>query len=100
MSLRWIKEARLYLPGPSSGDTADDELGEEARIVFVGATRAHVIPDHADNTIELTRAKIPAPAFYLLRPDGHVGMAGGLLQPGVVARYLADRLQMGGHRTR
>jgi hypothetical protein len=37
---REASAVRLYLPGLSSGDTADDELAEEARIVFVGATRA------------------------------------------------------------
>ena len=37
---REASDVRLYLPGLSSGDAADDELEEEARIVFVGATRA------------------------------------------------------------
>ena len=55
--------------------------------------RVHTIPDHADNASELERAKIASPSFYLLRPDGHVGLAGSLLEPGVVARYLSDRLR-------
>src|SRR6266851_2291609 len=33
----------------------------------------HVIPDDAHNTQELARVRIPETAFYLLRPDGHVG---------------------------
>lgn len=37
---REAAEVRLYLPGPPSQSAADDELEEEARIVFVGATRA------------------------------------------------------------
>lgn len=37
---REAAEVRLYLPGPSPDDSADDELDEEARIVYVGATRA------------------------------------------------------------
>jgi len=57
--------------------------------------RVHTIPDHADNTAELQRAKIVSPSFYLLRPDGHVGLAGGLLGPGVVASYRAERLKLG-----
>lgn len=37
---READEVRLYLPSQLVGNTADDELDEEARIVFVGATRA------------------------------------------------------------
>lgn len=37
---REAAEVRLYLPGPSSDDVADEMKGEEARILFVGATRA------------------------------------------------------------
>ncbi len=55
--------------------------------------RVHVIEEHAHNTRERERAKIASPSFYLLRPDGHVGLAGGLLEPGVVARYLSDRVR-------
>jgi 2-polyprenyl-6-methoxyphenol hydroxylase-like FAD-dependent oxidoreductase len=56
--------------------------------------RMHTIPDDAYNASELERAKIVSPSFYLLRPDGHVGLAGGQLEPGVVARYLWDRLRL------
>ena len=51
---------------------------------------AHVIPDDTDNTRELARARIPRPAFYLLRPDGHVGLAGTRLEPAAVTRYLSE----------
>ncbi len=54
----------------------------------------HAIPDHPDNLHALERAQIASPSFYLLRPDGHVGLAGGLFDPSVVARYLADRLRL------
>ena len=36
----------------------------------------HEIPAHPDNLRELARVSITAPAYYLLRPDGHVGLAG------------------------
>ena len=57
--------------------------------------RVHAIPDDAHNAQELARVRIPAPAFYLLRPDGHVGLAGTRLEPDAVTRYLSD----GGIRT-
>lgn len=49
----------------------------------------HVIPDEAGNTRELARAGVPSPAFFLLRPDGHVGLSGTRLEPGAVSRYLS-----------
>jgi len=55
----------------------------------------HVIPDDAHNAQELARVRIPGRAFYLLRPDGHVGLAGTRLEPDAVTRYLSD----GGIRT-
>lgn len=51
--------------------------------------RAHTVPDDPANTAELARAGIRGPACYLLRPDGHVGLAGASLAAAAVARYLA-----------
>ena len=34
------------------------------------------------------RAGIPLPSFYLLRPDGHVGLGGALAEPASVKSYL------------
>lgn len=56
--------------------------------------RLHTIPDPPDNARELRRVKIALPSFYLLRPDGHVGLAGGRLEPSLVTRYLSDRLHL------
>jgi len=50
----------------------------------------HVIPDDTHNTQELARVRISGPAFYLLRPDGHVGLAGTRLEPDAITRYLAE----------
>src|SRR6266545_1283125 len=36
----------------------------------------HEVPSDSANDRELARAQIPRPSFYLLRPDGHVGLAG------------------------
>ena len=67
-------------PGPAEGAL---DLGDRLR--------AHVIPEDAVNERALARAQISGPSFYLLRPDGHVGLAGTRLEAGAVARYLADR---------
>ena len=37
----------------------------------------------------LTTDRLPAPSFYLLRPDGHVGLAGATVDVDAVTRYLA-----------
>jgi hypothetical protein len=51
----------------------------------------HAVPDDPANATELARVGITRPAFYLLRPDGHVGIAGGRLNAETVKRYLAQR---------
>jgi 2-polyprenyl-6-methoxyphenol hydroxylase-like FAD-dependent oxidoreductase len=58
--------------------------------------RTHVVPDDPHNVRELARVRIPRPAFYLLRPDGHVGLCGGHLEPAAVADYLSRRLAPSG----
>ncbi len=47
----------------------------------------HVIPDHPINNEALARACISGPSFYLLRPDGHIGLAGGVFDAVEVNRY-------------
>jgi 2-polyprenyl-6-methoxyphenol hydroxylase-like FAD-dependent oxidoreductase len=51
----------------------------------------HAIPDDAANSVELGRVGITGPAFYLLRPDGHAGLAGARLDINAVKRYFAER---------
>jgi 2-polyprenyl-6-methoxyphenol hydroxylase-like FAD-dependent oxidoreductase len=47
----------------------------------------HQIPDDADNDRELARVSLEGPAYYLLRPDGHVGLAGTRFEPAAVRRW-------------
>jgi 2-polyprenyl-6-methoxyphenol hydroxylase-like FAD-dependent oxidoreductase len=53
--------------------------------------RTHRVPTDPVNEKELARAQIPVPSFYLLRPDGHVGLAGTRLERAALATYFADR---------
>ena len=52
----------------------------------------HVVADDPANDRELARARIPKPSFYLLRPDGHVGLAGTRLEAGALKRFMAERV--------
>jgi hypothetical protein len=59
---------------------------------FGDLLQVHAIPEDSANAAELTRAQIPQPSFYLLRPDGHVGLCGVRPVGAAVARYFAERL--------
>jgi len=49
------------------------------------------IPDTPGNREALARVGIQGPAFFLLRPDGHVGLAGTHLNVASITRYLSER---------
>ena len=59
-----------------------------------GLLRTFVVPSDPANDRELARVRIPRLAFYLLRPDGHVGLAGARLDAATVARYVSERLSL------
>jgi len=52
--------------------------------------RVHVIEHNKLNSAACAGAHIPIPSFYLLRPDGHIGLAGTKLAPEYVTRYLTQ----------
>lgn len=52
----------------------------------------HVVPDSPANNRELARVGVPIPSFFLLRPDGHIALAGTMLDPAAISRYLSDVL--------
>lgn len=64
-----------------------------------GLLRVLTIPADPINEAELERVQIPRPSFYLLRPDGHVGLCGVQLEAAAVARYAAERLRLGGNQS-
>jgi 2-polyprenyl-6-methoxyphenol hydroxylase-like FAD-dependent oxidoreductase len=53
----------------------------------------HVLPNDFVNDAQLARAHIPRLSFYLLRPDGHVGICGGRLDAAAIERYVSERLR-------
>ena len=53
------------------------------------------IPTDPINDAELARARIAAPSFYLLRPDGHVGLCGARVDADAIARYMFEILRVG-----
>lgn len=56
--------------------------------------RTRIIPDDPVNDRELARVKIPPIAFYLLRPDGYIGLSGIRLETAAVTRYLSERITL------
>ena len=48
----------------------------------------HDVPDTAHNAQALAMAAISRPSFYLLRPDGHIGLRGGIFDSAALTRYL------------
>jgi len=57
--------------------------------------RIHEAPNDSANDRELARGRIPRPSFFLLRPDGHVGLAGTRLDAAAATRYISERLHIG-----
>jgi hypothetical protein len=93
---------RLESGGPAEVVFAklDDErfhllsFGQRAELPPYAADllRAWSVPSDPANEEVLARAGIAQPSFYLLRPDGHVGLAGTRLDVDQIRRYLAERL--------
>ena len=54
----------------------------------------HAIPDTTENRRATSAANITWPTFYLLRPDGHVGLKGGQLQWADLQDYFSARVHL------
>ena len=68
-------------------------LAEEA-LGFGDLLKIHVIPSDAANDAELARAQVPTPSFYLVRPDGYVGLCGRRCEAGDVRGYASQSLRI------
>ena len=60
---------------------ASPEMGDLVRV--------HAVPASPANESEQIRVGIVGPAFYLLRPDGHVGLAGTRVDAAAIKSYIA-----------
>jgi hypothetical protein len=59
-----------------------------------GLLRTHVVPVDPVNHAALARAQIPEPSFYLVRPDGHVGLCGVRWDAAAVRRYVSESVHL------
>jgi 2-polyprenyl-6-methoxyphenol hydroxylase-like FAD-dependent oxidoreductase len=56
--------------------------------------QVHAIPDDKTNDKALAAHHIPKPSFYLLRPDGYVGLRGTAVDAAAVRHYMTETLKM------
>ena len=78
-----LEDTRFHLLLIGQGAPAQD---------FGSQVQVHALPSDAENQRELARAHLASPSFYLLRPDGHVGLCGTRLAAGAVRDYFRARL--------
>jgi len=79
----------VFLPGTpeqSAPDTHTLDFGDMLQI--------HTILDNSINRQELSRVGIISPSFYLVRPDGHIGICGGKFEESQVIHYINERLHI------
>ena len=69
------------------GQSAETVAGEAVNADLV---RVHRLTDGAPNDQQLARAGVPPRSFYLLRPDGYVGLCGIELDSAAIRGYLAE----------
>jgi len=56
--------------------------------------RAYAIPSDPANDEELARVQIPQPSFYLVRPDGYIGLCGGRFERDTFRGYVAQNVHL------
>jgi hypothetical protein len=68
-------------------------IGQESSSEFLSVgnlLRVHAVQSDPGNAEELARVHIPTPSFYLLRPDGHIGLCGVGFDADAAKRYLTE----------
>jgi 2-polyprenyl-6-methoxyphenol hydroxylase-like FAD-dependent oxidoreductase len=86
-SFKKLDDRRFHLlvigqPMPAEGLTLAGDL-----------LATHALPADPLNDAELARAQIPRPSFYLIRPDGHVGLCGPRADATAIRRYLSETIR-------
>ena len=76
----------LIVFGQGGPDDAIPDLGD--------LLRTHIVPADAVNDVEIDRAGVARPSFYLVRPDGYIGLCGARLQASAVSAYVSECLRM------
>ena len=61
---------------------------------FDDLMQVHEVAVDPANRDELARRRIPERAFYLLRPDGHIGLCGVRLDVDAVRQYMAEQVHI------
>jgi len=56
--------------------------------------RACTIPGDPVNDQELARVQIPQPSFFLVRPDGYIGLCGSRFEPDSFRAYVSQNLHL------
>lgn len=70
----------LLVIGQPAPRAASLQLGDVLQI--------HAVPADIENDAALAAASIPSPSYYLLRPDGHIGLAGTFFQEADLKQWL------------
>lgn len=85
-SFRRLDDTRFHLV--AIGQAAPGGL----EAAFGSVLKVWSMPATPGNTAALGRKGIPGKAFYLIRPDGHVGLCGATAEADVIARYLTETI--------
>src|SRR5215472_24221 len=59
-----------------------------------GLLHTYVVPADPTNDEELARTRIPQPSFYLIRPDGYVGLCGASIESADIQDYFTENLHL------
>ncbi len=66
-----------------------DDLSQESAIAR-DLLRIHFVPSDTSNDAELARLNIPQSSFFLIRPDGYIGLCGNRLNKEALESYFAN----------
>jgi 2-polyprenyl-6-methoxyphenol hydroxylase-like FAD-dependent oxidoreductase len=67
---------------------------EDAAAALGDAVQVHAVPATPGNDKALAQAHIGVPSYYLVRPDGYIGLCGTRIDATAIAAYIGTRLRM------